>query len=296
METLAYDFNGDGKTDENDKAYKITNAGQLYWFAAYVNEGGENLNANAYLANDITVNANLLSRIQENETTGEITNDGDFRNWVPIGNFDTNFSLQYAGVFDGNNHAVKGIYINETSKCYQGTFGSSSGTIKKLIVEDSIVIDDYCVGGIVSGNKGNILNCTFQGIVYSVHKLESHSDISEAGGICGANAANSRVVGCVNEGKVIGYCQRIGGICGGNINEISECENKGEIINYCTGDTEDYYKGATGGIVGYNGDTKNYRGTIVKSYNYGKIVGEKKGDSVNSVNTGGIVGVNKGGR
>ena len=32
-EQLNYDINGDDKVDANDKAYKITNAGQLYWFA-----------------------------------------------------------------------------------------------------------------------------------------------------------------------------------------------------------------------------------------------------------------------
>ena len=32
-ELLDYDINGDGTTDANDKAYEITNAGQLYWFA-----------------------------------------------------------------------------------------------------------------------------------------------------------------------------------------------------------------------------------------------------------------------
>ena len=41
-EQLNYDINGDDKVDANDKAYKITNAGQLYWFADKVNNDYEN--------------------------------------------------------------------------------------------------------------------------------------------------------------------------------------------------------------------------------------------------------------
>lgn len=110
----SYDVNGDGTTAESEKAYKITNVGQLYWFAAYVNEGGDNLNANAYLANDIAINANLL------DENGNVINGA--RKWTPIGNRGSSEALIYNGVFDGNNHTISNLYIAAT-KSYQGLFG-----------------------------------------------------------------------------------------------------------------------------------------------------------------------------
>ena len=60
-EQLDYDINGDGTTGDNDKAYKITNAGQLYWFADKVNTDYENYkDKNAVLTTNITVNEGVL--------------------------------------------------------------------------------------------------------------------------------------------------------------------------------------------------------------------------------------------
>ena len=67
--------------------YKISNAGQLYWFAALVN-GGE-VDADAALTAAITINADMEAE--------------DKRAWTPIGLYTSGREfVSYAGTFDGN--------------------------------------------------------------------------------------------------------------------------------------------------------------------------------------------------
>ena len=86
--------------------YEISNAGQLYWFAALVNGelGGEtqNTSANAVLTANITVNRGVLNE------NGTLNNNGSaFETWIPIGN-DQN---PYTGTFDGQGHTISGLYF-----------------------------------------------------------------------------------------------------------------------------------------------------------------------------------------
>ena len=60
-ELLPYDVNGDNIFDDSEKTYELTDADDLYWFAAEVNSGNKTINA--YLAKDITVNENLLTEL-----------------------------------------------------------------------------------------------------------------------------------------------------------------------------------------------------------------------------------------
>ena len=62
--------------------YQIGTAGELYWFAEYVNF--ENTNANAVLTADITVNSNLLGSLTF-DSDGDVSNGERFTSWTPIG-------------------------------------------------------------------------------------------------------------------------------------------------------------------------------------------------------------------
>ena len=65
---------GDGS---EGNPYQITSAGELYWFAEYVNAG--NASACAKLMNDITVNENVI-------VNGTLNSDtSNFVAWTPIG-------------------------------------------------------------------------------------------------------------------------------------------------------------------------------------------------------------------
>lgn len=87
--------------------YDIYNAGQLYWYADYINNGGTMY---ARLMADIAVNPDLTA---ENP-----------RVWTPIGTYETPFG----GLFDGSGHTVSGLYLNDPAADYVGLFGVISET------------------------------------------------------------------------------------------------------------------------------------------------------------------------
>ena len=118
---------GDGSVNS---PYEISNAEELYWFAALVNGelGGETPNASAKLTADISVNSHVL------DYDGTLNNNGSgFITWTPIGNG----SNLYTGTFDGQGHTISGLYFN-ISECHiVGLFGANKGTIKNVGVVDS---------------------------------------------------------------------------------------------------------------------------------------------------------------
>lgn len=132
-----------------EATYEIGNAGQLYWFAGLVNgtlEGVEqDRAANAVLTADIVLNKQVLN------DAGEL-NKGTFRPWTPMGISD----MPYVGIFDGQGHAILGMYLNESGTDYVGLFRSASGTITNLCLEDFYVNGQSYVGGICGKNSETI--------------------------------------------------------------------------------------------------------------------------------------------
>ena len=126
-------WNGTVDTDwytngpEADGAYHISTAAELAGLAQLVNEGNTFDGNTIKLTQDITLNENVLTE------SGELSDDGsNFKQWTAIGTLDESFQ----GSFDGQNHTISGIYINNNSD-YQGLFGYVDGegaTIQNLSV------------------------------------------------------------------------------------------------------------------------------------------------------------------
>ena len=211
-----------------DGTYEIENAGQLYWFAAFVNtdENGTypNKSANAVLTKDIVVNENVLNE------DGTLNTSGTFRNWTPIGDA----VPDYAGKFDGQNHTVSGLYCNNQS--YAGLFGLVNGTILNVGVIDSYLKSSSESGGISGANvNGTIENCYNSGRIYGEDR---------SGGISGFNGGI--IKNCYNTGTIEGGKDDdsgVGGICGYNNGTIENCHSVGKIENAV---------GYIGGLCGYN--------------------------------------------
>ncbi|MCQ2491080.1 MAG: hypothetical protein MJ079_05750 [Ruminococcus sp.] len=86
-----FDVNGNGKIEDEEKewGYALDSADDLYWFADKVNNDNAYYgSANAFLACDITVNCDVL-----NENGG--LNEGDFREWTPIGGYNVVLQRRY---------------------------------------------------------------------------------------------------------------------------------------------------------------------------------------------------------
>ena len=208
--------------------------------------------------------------------------------WVPVGQTKT---LPLLGTFEGNNHYIKGVYINSNTK-FCGIFGNSN-TIKNLTVKNSYIEGSDCTGGIVGAVRGgivenchnintivtmkadaasvggivgqcsvNIENCTNTGTIYVTGKREQNR--SQAGGICGVCIGNI-MSNCINKGNIISGEKAglyTGGICGGMGEDytvtISDCKNEGTISGVCV----------TGGIVGL----LSTKGIVERCSNVGDVV------------------------
>lgn len=230
-ELTAFDVDGDGTIKDGEQAYKITNAGQLFWFAEKAESYELGTRINGYLANDIMIDNDVPETFEAlNEKSDDEKNA--YRTWTPIGGFTDDSA--YAGTFDGCGHTIQGIYINLSSG-NQGLFAYNAGTIRNVTVDKcSLISAKIYVGGICSKNLGTVTGCTFNGAVRS-------TDGSNVGGICAKNEATGTISGCSSGWYVIGATRYVGGICGENEGTISGCTNNAEVTA----------PGYVGGICGY---------------------------------------------
>ncbi len=259
-ELLDYDINGDGNVDTDDKAYEITNAGQLYWFADKINNDYENYkDKNAVLTKDITVNEGVLSNGELNTE-----NESTFRSWTPIGYQDSSGTkCSYKGIFDGAGNTITGLYFDNPSKGAVGFFCLNSGTIKNVCIDDSFIHGSSNIGGVCAYNDtgGNIETCNNNGFINGENVF--------IGGVCGYNGGT--ITNCENTGNVFGS-DCVGGVCGCNDGLVKNCSNKGNVKAPNSGAF-----GGVGGVCGYFDS-----GSLETSYNTGDVQG--------SSNVGGICG------
>lgn len=177
----------DGYVEDENGNVTISTAEGLFYFAKKANAGNNFAGKTVKLANDIDLN---------NEK------------WTPIGIYDKANTL-FKGTFDGQNHAVTGLKVEESRKNGVGFFGKVyTGTIKNLTVEGSVSASNCnYVGGIVGHGYATITNCTFKGTV-------GNNNSMQVGGIAGSGGftvTNCSVYADVTAecwaGGIVGNCQ-----------------------------------------------------------------------------------------
>lgn len=301
--SLTYDENGfatvDGSyqpaeqvTAENCKAfgldenyigyYAVSNAGQLYWFADYVNGNGDDatahLSENVVLCNDIEMNDTSEWDVWTDETT-------DVINWPAIGAFNVNFdnyNIVYQGTFDGNHKTIRGLYRrNRGENNEAGLIGyiGKSGALKDLTIEKSFVMGSSVFVGL---NNGSVTNCTAgamrtrycghggaifvyrnYGVMDACVNTADVEWIDKQRENCyGIVMSNNGVVkNCINKGKINNeggsYAGDVGGICAWNQGKILNCSNEASITS----------TGHASGIV------RNNRGYVANCVNTGALTG-----------------------
>ena len=177
----------DGYVEDENGNVTISTAEGLFYFAKKVNAGNNFAGKTVTLANNIDLN---------NEK------------WTPIGIYGTQ-ATWFKGTFDGQNHAVTGLKVEESRKNGVGFFGKVyTGTIENLTVEGSVTGHGCTyMGGIVGHGYATITNCTFKGTV-------SGSGAAQVGGIAGSGGFTvdrCSVYGDVSAGcwagGIVGNCQ-----------------------------------------------------------------------------------------
>ena len=233
------------QADEVDGYYRITNQGQLRWFANQVNNEGRT-DINALLTENITM---------------------DGTEWTPIGTEQNPFT----GKFDGNGKTITGLTCTDESKDYVGLVGYANGAvIQNVTVQDAALKGHYYIGtvcGYITG--GTITNC------HAVNTaIGGNTEGRYYGGIAGYITGKTNVTGCTNSDSTVNGGYYLGGIAGYAANTTVQCcFNSGAV-------TCKYAK--SGGIVGLTSDATvqdcGNTGAVTKpDYNnrlYGGIVGE----------------------
>ncbi len=255
--------------------YEIATAAQLKWFADEVNGGSAALNAR--LVRDIDLSSICSERSP----------------WTPIGDHASN--KDYRGTFDGGNHKITGLYLenkgtfNNGSSYYTGLFGLCDGaTVKNLSVYgEAKAITRYVAGivgracGVSTHRTTTIENC--HNFVTLTGSPTNDQIYGHAGVV--ATAQDAVIRGCSNQADITGYEGYTGGVVAVASNgetTIENCWNTGKI--HLRG--WQYNFRGVGGIAGRLENTA----TVTNCYNTGNISFFYKTQRIAQA-AGGIVGL-----
>lgn len=205
----------------------------------------------------------------------------------------------FRGVFDGNHHSVKGLYVSDTTNLSQGGLFmvASNATIKNIGVEQSFISVKGRAAGILGiglfvsidschnaselrsfsqdngGIVGVISNSTISNS-YNIGNLKTVSNKRTAwsnGGIAGEIFRQSIVENSWNSGNVVAVNVHAGGVVGViDSSHVINVYNMGNVSS----------DSATGGVVG----TVRYSSTLKNAYNIGSV------SSKVAARRGGVVG------
>ncbi|MDD3284866.1 MAG: GLUG motif-containing protein [Patescibacteria group bacterium] len=230
-------------------------------FKLYLVDSTDDLNN---VRNDLNINSYYL---QTSDIDLDVSPYNEGVGWNPIGNNSTKFR----GTFDGNNHTISNLFINNADSYGVGLFGftSSASILKNISLENiniNVIGGSWAIGGLVGYNYGRIINSHTSG---NISTAESSSVI---GGLVG-ESDDTIISNSYSNINVIGGSWAIGGLIGDLWGGI--------IVNsYATGNVSGTDE-AVGGLVGYNDSA-----LIINSYATGDINGDKY--------IGGLVGDNWG--
>ena len=214
--------------------YLISDASQLRWFAAQVNDSGEN-NICAQLTNNIDLN-NV--------------------EWTPIGK--SGYSYRYKGTFDGQGYEIKNLKIDSTSSD-QALFGYvNGGTVKNLTVSGSVKGFNSTAGIVANfgGTGGTVSSC--------INKATVNGNNATGGVVGKIFTSGGTVTQCANLGEITGSNQ-VGGIIGyvSYACTLSASYNRGNIKVSAS-------YGNAGGIVG---KLESSSSSVQSCYTTGTITG-----------------------
>lgn len=257
-----------GLTSAQD-VVEISTVNQLKEFRNDVNSG------NTYAGKTVKLTADL-------DLSGET-------NWTPIGNLVSYPGQSFNGTFDGQNHTISNLTVNDNTPNYAvaGLFGSvENGTIKNLTVKNVKITSTYYAGGIVAytANSPTIENCHVIGgtITTTPEQLDNgnYDNGCKAGGIMGGYAPKGTTIkNCTVEDVTITGYRDIGGIVGYSGGTITNNTVKNVIV---TQDLTNAYEGTPntiGDIIGRSSGATLSDNKVVKSDPVAQI-GETKYETI----------------
>ena len=203
----------------------IYTAEELAYFADQVTNKGEE-KINAKLMRHIRLNPDNMVDDKGNLLLPQ----SSLNEWTPIGGGTD--KIIYKGTFDGNGYIISGIYVNKPAferAGFIGTLGGSaksdSGHVLFLGIENSYIVGDQYVGGIVG-------RMNYAEIQQVFNRKSYVKGSNYAGGIVGYKNYGWLYY-AYNSGMVVTQSNRTAGIAGFNNNTASSiqvCYNVGFLI------------------------------------------------------------------
>ena len=232
--------------------FTITTAEELAGLAVLVNGSANNGTYNM-AGKTIKLGANIML----NDTTGwEFWRNTPPENiWASIGAGASTGGVgdgsYFAGVFDGNGHTIRGLYIEQPIRA--GFFGDAQNSvIKNIKIAEAYILSGVSAGGLVGRARNiSIINSSYIG------RVEGRRQDGTIGGLVGSGSgvsiSNSWYIGAVGGMQVVGG---LIGSTGGGVNQISQSFFKGNIESY-----SETTRMMFGGLIG-----KMLGATIIDSY------------------------------
>lgn len=248
---------------QKNRVYAIENGGQLFWFAAQIDNGAIPLDSAAALAADADLEG---SRDGDPADYAGITKS---RNFPGVGTS----ANPYAGNFAGGGHTVSDLYIhreNKTDAVIEGVglFGYvNNATIAGLTVSGSITLHRETTDGEIKrigGVVGMAIGSHLSELISYVRITGSGAVYNHVGGVVGSAMDTSDVFKCMYFGAIEleATTDCVGGVVGYiNTTSIRYCGNVGTVKSGSA-------NGYVGGVLGY---LNNSGGSVRNSYSYGAV-------------------------
>ena len=181
------------------------------------------------------------------ELAGPAANGG--KGWQPIE--DKRFARGFGGVFDGQGHQIRDLYIDRPDERPVGLFARHWGVVRDTGVVNGTVTGAGTAGGLAGFNAGTVSHCYFTGNVTSART---------AGGLVGSSQGN--VIACYSTGNVIGNSD-VGGLVG--------VQWMRGVVTACCSSSNVAGVRSVGGLVGVVQFS-----TVTDSYSIGWVAGEEQ--------------------
>ena len=233
-------FGGGNGTEQTP--YLISTAQQLADLSYMVNEDISSYKGKYFkMTRDITLND------IEFGDDHKPTNPGSLKKWMHIGFWSELSNTGFEGIFDGDNHTVKGIYnvVGLENEMLSEAFGLF-GVLEDAIVRNVNITDSYlecsswrCRVGFVVGymKRSQIINCHVSNSHF-YHKMPyertSYIIPTYIGGIAGQGSGKGKnIVSCSFDGTLTiddpGDDNYVGGVMGLGASTLTDCHTSGTI-------------------------------------------------------------------
>ena len=181
-----------------------------------------NMTADYVLENDLDATTDGWE-----ELASPTANEG--KGWKPIAAIDKPPNLAYfSGVFDGQGHEIKDLFINRPDENRVGLFHYTHlwGIIRNIGVVNADVTGDERVGGLVGQvATGTVSNSYFSGTVSGSRFVGGLVGGIWASGTVSDSYATGAVIGVNSTGGLLGYSDATGGT-------VSGCHFDGTVNGY----------------------------------------------------------------